>query len=101
MDPFLKAIKIRGDIFNPLDFHIRSMRQTKAPMDEKLGPFEIRHYRKMTEFEKNMDRLKDMRMLAISWLAHSDWERAQAEKNKNKAKRKCQDKSSVNPSMRK
>ena len=100
MKQFRKAIKIRGDLSNPLDFYVISIHQRKAPMDEKFDFFEIRYCHEMTPHEKEMDRLGDMRMLTISWWAHKDWERAQAEKRNNKAARKCQGTRSVNKPLK-
>ena len=84
MASFKKEIKIRDDISIPLGFHVLSIRQMRTPINEKLGPFEIRHYRKMTEYEKGKDELTDNLMFIHSWAAHKESERNKAERKKNK-----------------
>jgi acylphosphatase len=79
---FRKAIRIRDPISHPMGFYVRSLRQKKPPMDEKLGFFEIRYHRKMTWVEKEMDRIIDARMAMLSWFDHQDSLRARAVKKK-------------------
>ena len=82
MASFRKAIRIRDPISHPIGFYVRSLRQKKPPMNEKLGFFEIRHHRKMIGVEKEKDRIVDARMAMISWFDHQDSLRARAVKKK-------------------
>ena len=83
---FLKEIRIKDDISVSLGFHVLSIRQKRISQSEKLGCFEIWHYRAMTEYEKEKDRMTDTLMLTYSWAAHKDSERIKSEKSKMKSK---------------